>query len=1166
MRNLKKFLALVLAMVMAFSLMVTANAASTKNGTDVYPDGEQILTEFLTSVDVLYGMGVMKGNNGSFLPKNSIMRCEAVAILYRLATGDVTDSQVDLYKPLAARFNDVPQDAWYAGYVGYAVDAQLINGYNGDFMPTKNVTGYEMLKMLLKAVGYGKNGEFTGTLWQVNVGSQAQALHILDNINSTHYANTLSQFSPREVVADLTFQTAAIVPTVRYELGYYNPWVGVASGQGNNVRNRTLGEREFGLAHKTDGVVIGNQDTGESQTVVGTAGTSKVKADGTAAANEQKYSAYAWNGAELEASEAVVIGNERYNVVTGVEMIDRKIDLWYCDGEGTANGHFKTNDVYAYYDASTKTAIVESADADLTSGLKTAAEAAGFSVPADGAVFNNFFGKAGSAFTGDSYGDGKKVTNNGGSAITNSTSPVGLYALISNSGDTLDAVIPLNIETSRITESNAVRGIPTVAVPVNNGDTSKAGVTGNFISSRSTGTPKYISANNVKVVSSVDTGVIAQAALVHDSTTTLYDYEMGVHINGTTPRNVSTTEKEAILATGDETAYYLLNKVDEFVTGKVIAYNADQGIVTLEVNGQVKTLNRSQFYNTVVCTNAASVSATVMPQYALPQSVALLNNEYVESYNFADYKFYLDYAGNYLGAERTFPNDFFYGTYVDYDQKTSSSTFKYYLTGVTLDGKVETREITDHYTWNQDQASRVNTPITGTGDLGAPFRDTYGTGGKINGLNVGQGYTGFTYTSGLVDPNVTAGLINVKDYAVNMERLGVIRAMAEGSTFSNPNATDGAMGIAADDSSGGRRADNGMMRDIFIGETAMTLGAVQTEANGVDSAANNSNLYLTEDTKIILVKGYGEDTCEPEVYNGISDLVKKNEAKSATIHLNVDTQASGKYTGWMNGTNDPDKDTPYAAMTYFMKDPDVFNQSGDTAQRVAVVILPRDAVTFDKSTSSTFFMGDPNYSLISSHEGNLIYQYTVYDLEGNDQQVWLTNAPAAVYNDTFLTLGNSIGKASDGKDVFTATFYNQIGLYQAATNGRYPNSGLIDGQNAVVTAPGTADTPTSTVIYQTTTRDALTATFGWCSSGNTVTDTAFLKVQGANVTNLNAANSPALPNSSSGYVWPGITDLATLNAAGSINPVTGTPVRVAAVVDGLTVTQIFVCWDQNAST
>ena len=49
MRNLKKFLALVLAMMMAFSLMVTANAAILKD----YADSSSVESKYATAVDIL---------------------------------------------------------------------------------------------------------------------------------------------------------------------------------------------------------------------------------------------------------------------------------------------------------------------------------------------------------------------------------------------------------------------------------------------------------------------------------------------------------------------------------------------------------------------------------------------------------------------------------------------------------------------------------------------------------------------------------------------------------------------------------------------------------------------------------------------------------------------------------------------------------------------------------------------------------------------------------------------------------------------------------------------------------------------------------------------------------------------------------------------------------
>ena len=57
MRNLKKFLALVLAMMMTLSLMVTVNAAADSD----FTDKDSITENFAEGVEVLKGMGVFEG-------------------------------------------------------------------------------------------------------------------------------------------------------------------------------------------------------------------------------------------------------------------------------------------------------------------------------------------------------------------------------------------------------------------------------------------------------------------------------------------------------------------------------------------------------------------------------------------------------------------------------------------------------------------------------------------------------------------------------------------------------------------------------------------------------------------------------------------------------------------------------------------------------------------------------------------------------------------------------------------------------------------------------------------------------------------------------------------------------------------------------------------------
>jgi len=241
MRNLKKILALVLALVMSMSLMATANA---------FTDDAAIDADYTEAVEVLDGIGVFKGYENAdgtftFKPDELITRQEVAAVMYRIASGDVKDLQDALYVE-GADFTDVKATAWSAGYIGYCANGNIIVG-NGDgtFGPTANVTGYQVLAMALRAIGYDKNGEFTGADWAKNVATTAESLGILKNVPETVQ---LSKPATRELVAELIFQTIAIAPMVEYTPAFgYQP-VKVLFGT-----STTLGYEQFYLK-KVDGL------------------------------------------------------------------------------------------------------------------------------------------------------------------------------------------------------------------------------------------------------------------------------------------------------------------------------------------------------------------------------------------------------------------------------------------------------------------------------------------------------------------------------------------------------------------------------------------------------------------------------------------------------------------------------------------------------------------------------------------------------------------------------------------------------------------------------------------------------------------------------------------------------------------------------------------------
>ena len=235
---MKKLLAMVLALVMTLSLAVVGSNAAFK-------DADKIAANYNEAVQVLSGMGVFKGdNNGNFNPESAITRAEVAAIVYRLYTGDVKDNQAALYATYN-KFTDMNNAKWAAGYIGYCANAGLIKGYSDTkFGPLDSVTGYQALAMILRAVGYDKNGEFSGKDWQLHVAQTAQQLGILRTIKNID----LNAPASRQLVAEILFRTAAYVPMVTYTAAFGYQSVSLsASGNSLLKNNVTLGTKNFGL-------------------------------------------------------------------------------------------------------------------------------------------------------------------------------------------------------------------------------------------------------------------------------------------------------------------------------------------------------------------------------------------------------------------------------------------------------------------------------------------------------------------------------------------------------------------------------------------------------------------------------------------------------------------------------------------------------------------------------------------------------------------------------------------------------------------------------------------------------------------------------------------------------------------------------------------------------
>ncbi len=240
MRNLKKILALVLALVMSLSLMATAGAAQFPDVDDSNP--------YKTAIDVLDELKVFQGfEDGSFKPTDKLNRAQAAVLVYRIATGDVEDKYLDNYTYMQqSKFTDLDGYNWAKGYINYCQNAGIVVGTTATtFNPGADVTGYQLLVMVLRTLGYGKGGEFTDPKgWELQTAAIAEREGILKNVTGGDFGAP----ALRQMVAEILFR-GLLSETVEYSAlvpgGYTKSGV-------------TLGKKTLDL-DDIEGVVVANR-------------------------------------------------------------------------------------------------------------------------------------------------------------------------------------------------------------------------------------------------------------------------------------------------------------------------------------------------------------------------------------------------------------------------------------------------------------------------------------------------------------------------------------------------------------------------------------------------------------------------------------------------------------------------------------------------------------------------------------------------------------------------------------------------------------------------------------------------------------------------------------------------------------------------------------------
>ena len=224
MKNLKKLISVIIAVIMLVSSFATVSAAD-------YADVEST-DSYYKAIKVLSGLGIAKGDDeGNFNPENDVKRSEMVTFVCRMM------GEEDIATASSSNdFTDVPENHWAAGYIAWGVNRGIINGMgDGTFEPDSPVKYQDAVVMIMRALGYDRiaqreeNGGYpTGYL---KMASQYGVL------KDAGYDN--AKAATREIIAQLIYNglTAPLVDVSYYGVSVEDDRYVIYNGKsGNDLR------------------------------------------------------------------------------------------------------------------------------------------------------------------------------------------------------------------------------------------------------------------------------------------------------------------------------------------------------------------------------------------------------------------------------------------------------------------------------------------------------------------------------------------------------------------------------------------------------------------------------------------------------------------------------------------------------------------------------------------------------------------------------------------------------------------------------------------------------------------------------------------------------------------------------------------------------------------
>lgn len=236
MKNLKKVLALGLALVMMLGMFTVASAAETKKTAQEFPDWASV--ENKDAVSLMVDLGVINGKtDGTYAPAETIDRASWAKMVFFVLTGETNG---DIYASDYPVLKDISKN-WAQGFIEYLYSIDCISGDNlGNFNPSQPISVVAAAKTMLTGLGYNSKIEgYEGDAnWATNIMNKAKSLGLLNGISLKQNDNISRDAAAQMVYNALSAQTV----TAKYQLNFMT---GERVPSGEYDKGETLGEKAF---------------------------------------------------------------------------------------------------------------------------------------------------------------------------------------------------------------------------------------------------------------------------------------------------------------------------------------------------------------------------------------------------------------------------------------------------------------------------------------------------------------------------------------------------------------------------------------------------------------------------------------------------------------------------------------------------------------------------------------------------------------------------------------------------------------------------------------------------------------------------------------------------------------------------------------------------------